>query len=254
MKLVKRRTSSNSVNQPAAMADNALKMPSTPTPTPASPSAASLSPDINRRLDELASGQRRLLGIVGPPGSGKSTLAAVLAQSLGSRAQAVPMDGFHLAQAELERLGRAQRRGAPDTFDADGYGALLERLRTQTDNEVVYAPDFRRDLEEPIAGALPVFAQTPLVITEGNYLLLDDPAWRGIAERLDEVWYLHVDAELRLDRLARRHEQFGRSRDEALAWIAQTDEPNARQIEACSARAHRQIEWNAFTNGYAFKS
>jgi pantothenate kinase len=87
------------------------------------------------------------------------------------------MDGFHLAQVELERLGRAQRKGAPDTFDAAGYAALLRRLRTQTGDEVVYAPDFRREMEEPVAGALPVFAHTPLVITEGNYLLLQDAGW-----------------------------------------------------------------------------
>jgi len=219
---------------------------------PSQPSATSLCPAIRQRLNELASGQRRLLGVVGPPGSGKSTLAAQLTQSMGSRAQAVPMDGFHLAQIELERLGRAQRKGAPDTFDAAGYGALLLRLRAQTEHEVVYAPDFRRDLEEPVAGALPIFGQTPLLITEGNYLLLDDPAWREVATKLDEIWYLHVDAGLRLERLAHRHQQFGRSRAEALSWIAQTDEPNARRIEACRPRANRQVEWDMSSASYRF--
>ncbi|AOW12846.1 nucleoside/nucleotide kinase family protein [Hydrogenophaga crassostreae] len=213
--------------------------------------ATPLSPDIQERLAMLASGPRRLLGIVGPPGSGKSTLAAALAEHLGPRAQAVPMDGFHLAQVELERLGRAQRKGAPDTFDAAGYAALLGRLRAQADGEVVYAPDFRRAIEEPVAGALPVFPETPLVITEGNYLLLDEPAWRAAAAHLDEVWYLQVETGLRLERLAQRHQQFGRSRAEALAWIAQTDEPNARRIEACRTRAHRQLVWDTAHGGYA---
>ena len=202
----------------------------------------SLHPALVERLQQLATGPRRLLGVVGPPGAGKSTLAWLMAEALGESAQAVPMDGYHLAQVELERLGRAQRKGAPDTFDAAGYAALLQRLRQQREDETVYAPDFRRAIEEPVAGALPVFARTPLVITEGNYLLLDDdPAWAPVAALLDEVWYLDVPAGLRLERLAARHMQFGRTREQALAWIAQTDEPNARRIEASAHRAQRRI-------------
>ena len=207
--------------------------------------APRLHPDLIEQLHALAAGPRRLLGVVGPPGAGKSTLAALMAQALGERAQAVPMDGYHLAQIELERLGRAQRKGAPDTFDAAGYAALLRRLRQQVADETVYAPDFRREIEEPVAGALPVFAATPLVITEGNYLLLDDdPAWAPVADLLDEVWYLDVPADLRLERLAARHVQFGRTREQALAWIAQTDEPNARRIETSAHRARRRVTWD----------
>lgn len=212
-----------------------------------------LHPDLIARLTTLASGPRRLLGVVGPPGSGKSTLAALMVQCLGTKAQAVPMDGFHLAQVELERLGRTARKGAPDTFDAAGYAALLRRLRHQSVHETVYAPDFRREIEEPVAGALPVFAQTPLVVTEGNYLLLDDdPAWAPVADLLDEVWYLRVDADLRLERLAARHMQFGRTREQALDWIAQTDEPNARRIEASAARASRTVVWEENHDRFAF--
>ncbi|WP_310565446.1 nucleoside/nucleotide kinase family protein [Hydrogenophaga sp.] len=212
-----------------------------------------LHPDLVDRLNQLAAGPRRLLGVVGPPGAGKSTLAALMAQAVGERAQAVPMDGYHLAQVELERLGRAQRKGAPDTFDAAGYAALLRRLRQQGPHEVVYAPDFRREIEEPVAGALPVFAQRPLVITEGNYLLLDDdPAWAPVADLLDEVWYLEVPADLRLERLAARHMQFGRSRTQALAWIAQTDEPNARRIEASAHRAQRRVVCDEATQTFRF--
>ncbi|WP_439115394.1 nucleoside/nucleotide kinase family protein [Hydrogenophaga sp.] len=216
--------------------------------------APKLHPALVERLQLLASGPRRLLGVVGPPGAGKSTLARLMEQSQGTRAQAVPMDGFHLAQLELERLGRAQRKGAPDTFDAAGYAALLRRLRTQTDDEVVYAPDFRREIEEPVAGALPVWANTPLIVTEGNYLLLDDAGWSPVAGLLDEVWYLQVEPDLRLERLAARHQQFGRTREQALAWIAQTDEPNARRIEASRHRAQRQVAWNAAAGCFEFQT
>jgi pantothenate kinase len=188
----------------------------------------------------LADGRRKLLGLVGAPGSGKSTLALSLLRAFPKRAQVVPMDGFHLANVELQRLGRAGRKGASDTFDSTGYVALLRRLREQRD-EIVYAPEFRREIEEPIAGAIAVLPQTQLVITEGNYLLLDEGPWAGVASLLDEVWYVDVRDDLRLDRLVRRHEHFGRSRADALAWVEQTDEPNARRIVATRDKAHRVV-------------
>ncbi len=185
----------------------------------------------------LQAGGRRLLGLVGPPGSGKSTLAQALHEALPTQTVIVPMDGFHLANAELQRLGRADRKGAPDTFDSGGYAALLRRLRQPMPGEVVYAPAFRREIEEPVAGAIAVPPDVPLVITEGNYLLLDEGGWAGVADLLDDVGYVEVDPGLRRQRLVARHQQFGRSAEAAAAWAAQTDEPNARLIEAARGRA-----------------
>ena len=192
----------------------------------------------------LARGGRVLLGLVGPPGAGKSTLAAALQAGFADASQVVPMDGFHLANVELERLGRRGRKGAPDTFDAAGYIALLGRLRAQAGDEIVYAPEFRREIEEPIANAIPVFAHTPLIITEGNYLLLDDGPWARAKALLDEVWYVDIPDALRVDRLTRRHEQFGRSAADAASWVANTDEPNARRIEASRERASFVFRWD----------
>jgi pantothenate kinase len=201
-----------------------------------------LAPDLAHLESLLADGRRRLLGLVGAPGSGKSTLARALEQALPGRAQVVPMDGFHLAQVELQRLGRAERKGAPDTFDSAGYVALLRRLRGQRADEIVYAPEFRREIEEPVADAIAVQPQTQLVITEGNYLLLQEGPWAEVASLLDEAWYVEVeDDALRVERLVRRHQQFGRSHEEARVWVAQTDEPNARRIAATRERAHRVI-------------
>ena len=178
---------------------------------------------------------RAVLGVVGPPGAGKSTLAEGLVTALAERAVLVPMDGFHLADTELRRLGRADRKGAPDTFDAAGYVHLLRRLVAR-DDEVVYAPVFRRELELAEAGALPVPRTVPLVVTEGNYLLLDGP-FAPVREVLTECWYVDVDPDLRLERLVARHERHGRTRAAALQWVEQTDEPNARLIEATRERA-----------------
>ena len=163
------------------------------------------------------------------------------------------MDGFHLAQSELDRQGSANRKGAPHTFDPAGYAAMLRRLRQPNPDEVVYAPDFRRDLEEPIAGALAVPAQTRLIISEGNYLLLESGSWAQVAPLFDEIWYLQVDDALRLQHLLERHMRFGRTREQALAWIASNDEPNARVIEATRSRAHQTVWWDSVAGHYAFE-
>lgn len=201
--------------------------------------------DCLQRIDQLLGGGGRcLLGLVGAPGAGKSTLAAALQQRLGMLAQVVPMDGFHLANVELQRLGLADRKGAPETFDSAGYVALLRRLRQQQPHERIYAPEFLRELEEPIAGAIGVDAQTRLVITEGNYLLLEQGHWAEVAGLLDAVWYVEPDEPLRLQRLLQRHMAFGRSEQAARDWIASTDEPNARLIEASRPRADWVLRWN----------
>lgn len=197
-----------------------------------------------RRIETLlASGSRRLLGLVGPPGSGKSTLAQALAASFGEQVVVVPMDGYHLANSELERLQRRGRKGAQDTFDSAGYVALLRRLRHQEDAETVYAPLFERSLEEPIAGAIAIHSQTPLIITEGNYLLLQQGPWAQVQALLDETWYVEVDGALRQARLVERHRHFGRSQQAAEDWVANTDEPNARLIAATAARADVIFTW-----------
>ena len=195
---------------------------------------------VQRMAGLLATGARKVIGIVAPPGAGKSTLAQNLVAHFAPHSQYLPMDGFHLAQAQLERLDRSQRKGVPDTFDSAGYVALLQRIRQQTRGDsTVYAPDFRRAIEEPIAGAIAIEAHIPLVITEGNYLLLEDDGWAGARALLDEVWYLEVEPEVRHERLLTRHMQFGRSRAQALEWMAQTDEPNAKRIAA----SRHQADW-----------
>ncbi|WP_122050007.1 nucleoside/nucleotide kinase family protein [Asaia bogorensis] len=173
---------------------------------------------------------RVILGLAGAPGGGKSTLAARIAADFPEQALVVPMDGFHLANCELARLGRASRKGAPDTFDAAGFVSLLTRIRHQ-EQDIVYAPFFDRAIEEPIAGAIPVLPDVKLVIVEGNYLLCDGP-WRAVRPCLDESWFVATDEAQRNQWLEARHVQFGRTPEEARAWIASTDAPNARIILA----------------------
>ncbi|WP_030244665.1 MULTISPECIES: nucleoside/nucleotide kinase family protein [unclassified Streptomyces] len=198
--------------------------------------------DLVLRARALSRGGRRaVLGIAGSPGAGKSTLAERLVRELNGPGVPwvahVPMDGFHLADIELERLGRRDRKGAPDTFDAAGYAALLRRLREEPGDDVVYAPGFERVLEQPVAGAIPVPATARLIVTEGNYLLLDTGAWARVRRELDEVWFCELPEAERIRRLVARHERFGKSHEEAVVWVRRSDEPNAELVAATRGRA-----------------
>jgi pantothenate kinase len=201
--------------------------------TPVSTTAAELASYIQA----AAKGRERLIvGIAGPPGAAKSTLASQLVALLSGDAVLVPMDGFHLANSVLENLGRRQHKGAPDTFDANGYLALLRRLRDQTE-DVVYAPTFRRDLEEPIAAGIAVHRHTPIVITEGNYLLLETAPWSGVRALLDIAWFLDMDQDVRIHRLVARHHAFGKTVEAAREWAEGSDERNAELVRQSQHRA-----------------
>lgn len=193
--------------------------------------------------DAHRDGRRRILGIVGEPGAGKSTLAAALLAMLGpEQACLVPMDGFHLADAPLRRLGLLSRKGALATFDADGYVALLQRIAAaRPGDRPIWAPGFERDLEQPLAGAIEVPSAVPLVITEGNYLLVEDEPWNAVPALLDRSWYVQPPQDRRLARLVARHEQFGKSPAAARAWALGPDEENARVVRSCIGRADRIV-------------
>jgi pantothenate kinase len=188
-----------------------------------------------RRLTE--SGERKLLGIGGAPGSGKSTLARRLVQALDGEAVLVEMDGFHLAHSELERMRIVERKGAPDTFDIPGYVDLLGRLKA-CGPDIIYAPEFRREIEDPVAGAVPVPPEIPLVVTEGNYLLLNYDKWKRVRIVLDDAWFLMIDEDLRVQRLIERHLRYGRTQAEAEERVLHgTDHVNALMVNASKSSA-----------------
>lgn len=175
------------------------------------------------------------MGITGPPGAGKTALAQQIASSIDDAVH-IPMDGFHLADVELRRLGGLHRKGAIDTFDAYGYLALLQRLRSQS-AETVYAPAFDRDVEQPVAGSIRVPPSARLIVTEGNYLLDDDEPWPRVRQTLDEVWFVDCAADERRRRLIARHIEFGKSPEQAQAYVRDVDEPNAERIQRVRDRA-----------------
>ena len=192
-------------------------------------------------------GRRLLVGVAGEPGSGKSTVAASVVAALvasGVPAVGVPMDGFHLAGSTLARLGRLDRKGAIDTFDGDGYLALLHRLR-EHGPATVWAPDYVRGVEESIGGAIEVGPEVEVVVSEGNYLLVDEGPWRSVRDVVDETWAVEVPRAVRVDRLAARHAAFGMTQEAARAWAEGPDEAAARLVRPTLVRADARVDGTA---------
>jgi pantothenate kinase len=197
---------------------------------------ARLDESLLARARDLADDGRALLGVCGAPGAGKSTLAVRLARGLGDTAVVVPMDGFHLHDDQLRRLGLADRKGAPETFDVAGYTSLLRRLRQETEH-TVYAPAFDRSRELALAAVIDVRPEHRVVITEGNYLLYDAPGWSDVLPLLDEVWYVEADERTRVDRLVQRHVEHGKAPDAAYRWATVSDQSNADLVRRTRAAA-----------------
>ncbi|WIE75734.1 nucleoside/nucleotide kinase family protein [Curtobacterium sp. MCSS17_007] len=209
------------------------------------PTERSVDAAVARAVALAGGAGRTVLGIAGAPGAGKSTLArrvvaAVDAAHGPGTAVQVPMDGFHLANAALDTLGRRDRKGAIDTFDAAGYVALVRRL-VAADEDVVWAPDFDRRVDEPVAGSIAVPRATRLVVSEGNYLLDGDTPWSALSDLFTETWACVVDDGVRVDRLVGRHMRHGRDHGAARAWALEVDGVNAARVAATLPRASRTV-------------
>lgn len=207
---------------------------------------------VDRAVSLIRPGSRAILGITGAPGSGKSTLAGAIATSVNQHfiqsadssvspaALAVPMDGFHLAHSLLVQRGHVARKGALHTFDGWGFLSLLKRIKAA--DHTVYAPEYRRDLEEPVAGAIPISPGVPLIIVEGNYLLAEGPEWSQVRQYLTQTWFMAIGEDVRISRLIDRHVRFGRSPESATRHALGSDQQNALLINETAARADLVVD------------
>ena len=193
---------------------------------------------VSQITDDARGRSRYVFGLAGPPGSGKSTVATRLADALG--AVVVPMDGFHLDNIELARLGLSDVKGAPETFDAAGFVRLVEQL--QHADGPVPAPSFDRVADRTIDAAITVEPNDHIVIVEGNYLLLEHPPWAALRELFDRTGYLAVDDAMRVERLVARHVSHGRSLEDAYEFVRTSDEANAAIVAASRHRTDVAID------------
>lgn len=204
---------------------------------------------VREAAHRAASNDRRfILGLVGAPGIGKSTLAEYLAAQAAEEAATglFTMDGFHLAHEVLTLRGDVARKGAPETFDSSGFVALLRRLRAR-DEAIVWAPDYQRDLHNAVAAAVSVPKSLPFLVTEGNYLLLDEGPWASVRELIDEIWFVEGDEDVRVRRLADRHVRHGRSQEAALERALHgVDAENAALVKATRDRADAVVDVSAW--------
>ncbi|MCF2525936.1 nucleoside/nucleotide kinase family protein [Yinghuangia soli] len=189
--------------------------------------------------------RRKVLGLAGPPAAGKSTLARHLVAAVDARLGAgtaayVPLDGFHLSDPQLVRIGRLDRKGAPDTFDAWGYAALLGRLVAEPDHDV-YVPDYDRVLHAPVAARHVVPPAARLIVTEGNYLAADAPEWRAARNRIDLLWYVETPDAERETRLVDRQRAGGKGESAARDWVERSDRPNGEWVKPSQVHCDRSV-------------
>lgn len=195
--------------------------------------------DLVDRVHRTAS--RTVIGIAGPPGSGKSTLAELVVEALNARAdpacsaRLVPMDGFHLDNAELDARGWRMVKGAPETFDVEGFVDLVTRLRD--DSADIAYPLFSRAEDRTLPGAGSVAAATRVVVVEGNYLLLSDGGWSKLKALFDATVMLAPPMDVLERRLIARWLEHGLAPDQARSRARGNDLTNARRVLEQSARA-----------------
>ncbi len=183
-------------------------------------------------------GQRVIVAVAGPPGSGKSHQADALCEAVNraapGRAAVLPMDGYHYDDAVLHQLGRHARKGAPDTFDVDGLRVMLSRLRENREAAIA-VPVFDRALEISRAAGRMIPQSADVIVVEGNYLLLREAPWSGLAPFFDITVLVQVPETVLRARLRARWEGFGLSEAQILTKLDVVDLPNGRFVMAQSA-------------------
>ena len=203
---------------------------------------------VCKLVDDLTAQEGRvIIGIAGPPASGKSTLAEAVVQRLndqhtGPVAQAVllPMDGYHLDNRILEARGLLARKGAPPTFDAAGFCDAVQLL-AKAERESFH-PTFDRTLDLAVAGAISIGSETPVIVIEGNYLLLNSEPWNRLREVFTATVFISPPVEVLKRRLHQRWIDHGLDSDAALRRATQNDLPNAQLVISHSRNANLHLQ------------
>ena len=200
-----------------------------------------------RRLTEMqrAEARRILVFLAAPPATGKSTLAQFLEQLSRTEedlppVQALGMDGFHYPNRYLaahtilrdgEKIPLTSIKGAPETFDVPALAAKLGAAR----EESVTFPVYDRRIHDVVPDA--VTADAPILLVEGNWLLLDEEPWRDLCGLADHRLRIDAAPELLRDRLIARKVQGGSTTEAAAAFYEASDAPNILRFAAHAGAA-----------------
>ena len=191
------------------------------------PDVSSQVARIIERSKDLSGTGRRMIALAGPPAAGKSTVAEQLVTKLGETTALVPMDGFHYSNDILDAKGLRARKGSPESFDLAGFKSLLTRLKTEQD---VAVPTFDRALDCSVGSSRLVQASHQTIVVEGNYLLLDEPAWRDLGACWDMTVFLEVPIDTLKARLIERWLNHGFQKPDAERKANSNDIPNALRV------------------------
>lgn len=213
-------------------------------------SSAFLSVQAQRLIDKAQQAandhKRFVLGIVGIPASGKSSLTVQLMEYIEaiapSEAALLPMDGYHLTNHKLDELGLRDRKGSPHTFDAEGYVQAIEAVKPA--GVSLSFPVYDRAIHDPKPDAGQIESSHQLIVTEGNYLLLDQPPWDRLGQVINECWWLDTPTEQAKEWMIKRHVQGGRTEEDARSHYEHSDAANTQLILEHSREPDLIIQWS----------
>ncbi|MHC4307996.1 MAG: nucleoside/nucleotide kinase family protein [Planctomycetota bacterium] len=207
-----------------------------------------LATELLETLSNLPDKGRYFLGITGCPAAGKSMLARNLKDEINFRtgddlAAVVPMDGFHLPNYILKQRALSDIKGAPETFDADSFAELINRLHEFPDRSIM-CPAYNRKIHDPVENSITILPCNQLIIVEGNYLLLNISPWNTIRTKMNEVWYIDTPLKTVKERLLHRHIAGGAGKDKAERKVTSVDLPNAVLVKKTLLAADKVVNLN----------
>lgn len=196
-------------------------------------------------ITSAAGSSRFIVAVAGPPASGKSTIAEKLCTAITTKDKTafpniIPMDGFHIDNKILDELNLRSRKGSAETFDADGFIALIEKIYSQDEN--VCIPEFDRSKDKVVDNGKVITDKNKIIIVEGNYLFLEEAPWNVLMGFFDFPIFILPKTDILEERLIKRWTDEGFSLKDAKTKAYSNDIPNAKSILANSAYVDHTYE------------
>ncbi len=210
----------------------------------------SLQININKILSNISlfeknNKKKQIIAISGPPGAGKSYLSNIILKKYNDNliekkkhAVIFPMDGYHLDNKELIDTGLFDRKGSEPSFNSEKFARDLYKV---SQNKDIKIPGFDRELDKTIADQISITSETPLVIVEGNYLLIDKSPWSSCSDLYDLKIFINPGIDVLRERLIQRWLDFGFDIQQAHKKANENDLINAEFVIQNSSKNDIEI-------------